>query len=72
MVAIGHCRERTADAQKTATVRSASARLSVGLLKDATLQVYENFPHGMCTTHADVVNPALLKFVTQSHARYAA
>jgi hypothetical protein len=27
------------------------------------LKVYENFPHGMCTTHADVVNPALLAFI---------
>jgi non-heme chloroperoxidase len=25
--------------------------------------VYENFPHGMCTTHADVVNPDLLAFI---------
>jgi non-heme chloroperoxidase len=39
-----------------------SAMLSSKLLKNATLKVYKGFPHGMCTTHADVVNPDLLKF----------
>jgi non-heme chloroperoxidase len=39
-----------------------SALLSVKLLKQGTLKVYENFPHGMCTTHADVVNADLLEF----------
>jgi len=36
---------------------------SVKLLKNGVLKVYEKFPHGMCTTHADVVNPDLLAFV---------
>jgi non-heme chloroperoxidase len=27
------------------------------------LKVYEKFPHGMCTTHADVINPELLAFI---------
>ena len=40
-----------------------SAMLSSKLLKNATLQVYEKFPHGMCTTHADVINQDLLKFI---------
>ncbi|TCU26717.1 non-heme chloroperoxidase [Rhizobium azibense] len=40
-----------------------SAPLSAKLLKNSTLKVYERFPHGMCTTHADVVNPDLLAFV---------
>jgi non-heme chloroperoxidase len=40
-----------------------SALLSVKLLKNGTLKVYEKFPHGMCTTHADVVNPELLAFI---------
>jgi len=40
-----------------------SALLSVKLLKKGTLKVYEKFPHGMCTTHADVVNAELLAFV---------
>ena len=40
-----------------------SALLSVKLLKNGTLKVYEKFPHGMCTTHADVVNVDLLAFI---------
>src|SRR5262245_33408495 len=40
-----------------------SALLSVKLLKNATLKVYQGFPHGMCTTHADTVNPDLLAFI---------
>jgi non-heme chloroperoxidase len=40
-----------------------SALLSSKLLKNGTLKVYEKFPHGMCTTHADVINSALLAFI---------
>jgi non-heme chloroperoxidase len=40
-----------------------SALLSAKLLKKGTLKVYEKFPHGMCTTHADTVNPDLLAFI---------
>jgi len=40
-----------------------SAPLSAKLLKNGTLKVYEKFPHGMCTTHAEVVNPDLLAFI---------
>jgi non-heme chloroperoxidase len=40
-----------------------SALLSVKLLKQGTLKIYEKFPHGMCTTHAGVVNPDLLAFI---------
>ena len=40
-----------------------SALLSSKLLKNGTLKVYKKFPHGMCTTHADVVNPDLLAFI---------
>jgi non-heme chloroperoxidase len=40
-----------------------SALLSVKLLENGTLKVYKGFPHGMCTTHADVVNPDLLAFI---------
>ena len=39
-----------------------SAMLSAKLLANATLKVYEGFPHGMCTTHADVINRDLLEF----------
>jgi non-heme chloroperoxidase len=40
-----------------------SAPLSAKLLKNSTLKIYEKFPHGMCTTHAEVVNPDLLAFI---------
>jgi len=40
-----------------------SALLSSKLLKNGTLKVYEKYPHGMCSTHADVVNQDLLKFI---------
>jgi non-heme chloroperoxidase len=40
-----------------------SALLSIELLKNGTLKVYKKLPHGMCTTHADVVNPDLLAFI---------
>ncbi|WP_323844251.1 alpha/beta hydrolase [Microbulbifer magnicolonia] len=39
-----------------------SARLSVKLLKHGTLKVYAGYPHGMATTHADVINADLLEF----------
>lgn len=42
---------------------AASALLSVKLLKHGTLKTYPGLPHGMCTTHADVVNPDLLAFI---------
>jgi len=41
-----------------------SAQLSVRLLKRGTLKVYDLLPHGLCTTHPDVVNADLLRFVT--------
>jgi len=40
-----------------------SAELSIKLLKDGTLKVYAGLPHGMCTTHADVINADLLTFI---------
>jgi non-heme chloroperoxidase len=33
------------------------------LLSDATVKIYEGYPHGMLTTHADVVNPDILAFI---------
>lgn len=42
-----------------------SALLSVKLLKNGQLKVYEKFPHGMCTTHADVINRDLLAFIKE-------
>ncbi|MDM0085357.1 alpha/beta hydrolase [Variovorax sp. J31P179] len=41
-----------------------AALKSVKLLKNGTLKVYKGFPHGMLTTHADVINPDLLAFFT--------
>ncbi|TIO52150.1 MAG: alpha/beta hydrolase [Mesorhizobium sp.] len=40
-----------------------SAKLSVKLLKNGTLKIYEGYPHGMLTVHADVINPDLLAFI---------
>jgi len=40
-----------------------SAPLSAKLLKNGTLKTYAGFPHGMCTTHAEVINPDLLAFI---------
>jgi non-heme chloroperoxidase len=40
-----------------------SALLSIKLLKRGTLKVYPGYPHGMCTTHAEVINPDLLAFI---------
>jgi non-heme chloroperoxidase len=33
------------------------------LLSDSTLKIYEGYPHGMLTTHADVINPDILAFI---------
>jgi non-heme chloroperoxidase len=49
-----------------------SAPLSAKLLSNSTLRIYEGFPHGMCTTHADVVNPDLLAFINGEPAARAA
>ena len=40
-----------------------SALLSVKLLQKGTLKVYAGLQHGMCTTHADTINPDLLAFI---------
>ncbi len=39
-----------------------SAKLAVKLVKDGTLQVVAGAPHGMCSTHKDEINAALLSF----------
>ncbi|MBY5371820.1 alpha/beta fold hydrolase [Rhizobium leguminosarum] len=39
-----------------------SALLSSKLLKKGTLKIYNGLPHGMATTHADVINADLLAF----------
>ena len=37
--------------------------LQAKLLQNGTLKIYPGYPHGMLTTHADVLNPELLAFV---------
>ncbi|HEV7249900.1 MAG TPA: alpha/beta hydrolase [Shinella sp.] len=40
-----------------------SAPLSAKLLKNSTLKTYKDLPHGMCTTHPEIINPDLLAFI---------
>jgi non-heme chloroperoxidase len=40
-----------------------SALLSAKLVKNGTLKVYRGLPHGMCTTHPEIINPDLLAFI---------
>jgi non-heme chloroperoxidase len=37
--------------------------LSAKIIKNATLKIYPGYPHGMLTTHADVINPDILSFI---------
>src|SRR5712691_5276083 len=41
----------------------ASALLSSKLVKGSTLKIYPGFDHGMCSTHKDQINAALLAFL---------
>ncbi|MBJ7404559.1 MAG: alpha/beta hydrolase [Bradyrhizobium sp.] len=41
-----------------------SAPLSARLLKHCTLKIYDRLPHGVCTTHPNIVNGDLLRFAT--------
>ncbi|HKU76468.1 MAG TPA: alpha/beta hydrolase [Pyrinomonadaceae bacterium] len=49
----------------------ASALLSSKIVKNATLKVYPGFPHGMCSTHKDVINEDLLAFLKGEKAASA-
>jgi len=40
-----------------------SALLGIKLLKNGELKVYEGLPHGMATTHADLINTDVLAFI---------
>lgn len=40
-----------------------SALLSSKLIKNATLKIYKDAPHGMCSTHKDEINKDLLTFL---------
>ena len=39
-----------------------SSELTAKIIKKAILKVYPGLPHGMCATHADLINPDLLAF----------
>ena len=41
----------------------ASALISSKLIKNAQLRVYKGAPHGLCSTHKDLVNADLLAFL---------
>jgi len=40
-----------------------SARLAAGLLRQGTLLTYPGLPHGMASTHPEVINPDILAFI---------
>lgn len=40
-----------------------SARIGIKLLKHGTLKTYPGLPHGMATTHAEVINADILAFI---------
>jgi non-heme chloroperoxidase len=40
-----------------------SGKLSAKIVPDGTLVVVPGAPHGICTTHADIVNEQLLAFI---------
>ncbi len=40
-----------------------TALVSSKIVKGATLKVYPGLPHGMCSTHKDLVNADLLEFI---------
>ena len=40
-----------------------ASELSVKLVRNGTLKTYKGYPHGMLTTHGDVINPDLLAFI---------
>jgi non-heme chloroperoxidase len=46
----------------------ASGAQSVKLLKHGTLKLYPGLPHGMPTTHSDLINADILEFVKRSEA----
>lgn len=42
---------------------SDAALIQIKLLANGTLKIYPGYPHGMLTTHADIINSDLLKFI---------
>jgi len=46
-----------------------TALVSSKIVKGATLKVYPGLPHGMCSTHKDVINADLLEFIKKEQTR---
>jgi non-heme chloroperoxidase len=46
-----------------------SALLAIKLLKNGTLKIYPGLPHGMPSTHADLINSDILDFIGMPDAR---
>jgi hypothetical protein len=60
----------TVSTGSTASARSRPSRalsdavlLQAKLVKNSTLKVYPEYPHGMLSVHAEVINPDLLAFI---------
>ena len=53
----------TAGFRMTRVASVDSALLAEKLLKEGSLKVYPELPHGMCTTRPEIINPDLLDFV---------
>ena len=54
------------DADQIVPYKGASL-LSIKLLKHGALKSYPGFPHGMLTTHTDVINQDLPAFIRKRH-----
>jgi non-heme chloroperoxidase len=48
-----------------------TAMVSSKIVKGATLKVYPGLPHGMCSTHKDVINADLLQFIATEQSSTA-
>ena len=46
-----------------------TALVSSKIVKNATLKVYPGLPHGMCSTHKDLINADLLAFISGTQAK---
>ena len=45
-----------------------TALVSSKIVKGATLKVYPGLPHGMCSTHKDIINADLLEFIKKEQS----
>ncbi len=48
---------------------SITALVSSKIVKGATLKVYSGLPHGMCSTHKDLINADLLEFIKKEQSK---